>query len=531
MYNLTEIKKIKNEYEIEEVNCLERPVAMVLNSYCPIYRNLYLFHEKMNRCYNLHFYDDIGYKDKISMKRAQIILEQELGILMHRVVERDEMHQLILEQLKKNNPVIVPGNLKEIYYSKFYNKENWKHSFLLHGYNLDNKLYFIYDSVQCENEKEMCKFCIPQKTLKQGYESYCNNFYEDGIYFIESNEVDRNPDYRKMILNGLQLFVNNRKKQPYFEIDLIQHFLQKENPSGEELLQLFEINNYKKVFLSEMRNLLAYLEVEGEVVEKLVACNQELLAEWRKVESKIAYYIQKAKKFELEKLLEKTLEKENLLLNQIKEILDKVQNEQEDIKQKTTKEPVIFINNEQNIIKQKPNDQYMFHFDTNQIYNNWFEDQAPKIVLPQNLTDFDEFQFCTSIKIESYVEWANFMVGVYIKDENGNAYLYGNNSMRCVCFEYTGIKGNMYEESVFDTEFQIEVRYRNRKLQLIYTDFNDVSKEIRIREVDLESRIYQMGIACKTWGSPNKLTIAVSNIDLIEKDEPNDSSREFIKDI
>lgn len=94
-----------------------------------------------------------------------------------------------------------------------------------------------------------------------------------------------------------------------------------------------------------------------------------------------------------------------------------MQNEQEDIKQKTTKEPVIFINNEQNIIKQKPNDQYMFHFDTNQIYNNWFEDQAPKIVLPQNLTDFDEFQFCTSIKIESYVEWANFMVGVYIKDE------------------------------------------------------------------------------------------------------------------
>ena len=179
MYNLTEIKKIKDEYEIEEVNCLERPVAMVLNSYCPIYRNLYLFHEKMNRCYNLHFYDDIGYKDKISMKRAQIILEQELGILMHRVVERDEMHQLILEQLKKNNPVIVPGNLKEIYYSKFYNKENWKHSFLLHGYNLDNKLYFIYDSVQCENEKEMCKFCIPQKTLKQGYESYCNNFYEE----------------------------------------------------------------------------------------------------------------------------------------------------------------------------------------------------------------------------------------------------------------------------------------------------------------------------------------------------------------
>lgn len=92
-----------------------------------------------------------------------------------------------------------------------------------------------------------------------------------------------------------------------------------------------------------MRNLLAYLEVEGEVVEKLVACNQELLAEWRKVESKIAYYIQKAKKFELEKLLEKTLEKENLLLNQIKEILDKVQNEQEDIKQKTTKEPVILL--------------------------------------------------------------------------------------------------------------------------------------------------------------------------------------------
>lgn len=46
------------------------------------------------------------------MKRAQIILEHELGILMHSVVKRDEMHQLIIEQLKNNNPVIVPGNLK-----------------------------------------------------------------------------------------------------------------------------------------------------------------------------------------------------------------------------------------------------------------------------------------------------------------------------------------------------------------------------------------------------------------------------------
>ncbi len=129
MYNLTEIKKIKDEYEIEEVNCLERPIAMVLNSYYPIYRNLYLFYEKMNRCYNFHFYDDIDFKDKISMRRAQIILERELGIVMHGIVKKEGMHRLILNQLKKNNPVIVPGNLKEIYYSKFYHKENWKHSF------------------------------------------------------------------------------------------------------------------------------------------------------------------------------------------------------------------------------------------------------------------------------------------------------------------------------------------------------------------------------------------------------------------
>ena len=230
-------------------------------------------------------------------------------------------------------------------------------------------------------------------------------------------------------------------------------------------------------------------------------------------------------------LIEKPIEKENVLFVQIKEILDELHNEQGTITHKTTKDCVLFINNEKNIITQKSNNQYMFNFDTNQIYNNWFEDQAPKIVLPQNLTCLDEFRFCTSIKIENYVEWANFMIGIYIKDENGNSYLYGNNSMRCACFEYTGIKGNMYEDSVSNTEFQIEARYKDRQLQLIYIEYKDASREIRVKEVNLESKIYQMGIACKTWGSPYKLTIAVSNIDLVEKDEQNDSSRKFIKNI
>ncbi len=174
---------------------------------------------------------------------------------------------------------------------------------MIHGFDSNNELYFIYDSVQCDDEKEMCKFCIPKKMLEQAYESYCNNIYEDEIYFIESDSVDRRSDYRKMILNGLQTFINNRKKQPYFEIDLIHHFLQQENLLGEELLKLFEINNFKKVFLNEMRNLLVYIGVENEKIENLAVCSKELLDEWRKVESKIIYYIQKVKKFELEKLI------------------------------------------------------------------------------------------------------------------------------------------------------------------------------------------------------------------------------------
>ena len=42
MYSLNDLHRIDDEYEVDEVNCLEKPVALLLHSFNPVYRNLYL---------------------------------------------------------------------------------------------------------------------------------------------------------------------------------------------------------------------------------------------------------------------------------------------------------------------------------------------------------------------------------------------------------------------------------------------------------------------------------------------------------
>ena len=119
MYSLNDLHRIDDEYEVDEVNCLEKPVALLLHSFNPVYRNLYLFFVKMNRCYNLQKYKDLHYENMTTMQRATLVLKQEMGIDIEKQNNCKDIHIFINEQIKKNNPIIIPVNLKELYYSKF----------------------------------------------------------------------------------------------------------------------------------------------------------------------------------------------------------------------------------------------------------------------------------------------------------------------------------------------------------------------------------------------------------------------------
>lgn len=305
MYSLNDLHRIDDEYEVDEVNCLEKPVALLLHSFNPVYRNLYLFFVKMNRCYNLQKYKDLHYENMTTMQRATLVLKQEMGIDIEKQNNCKDIHIFINEQIKKNNPIIIPVNLKELYYSKFYNKVDWTHSFLIYGYDKDNELYQVFDSVQNVGGKNLYEFVVQKKEMEKLYESFCENIYADGIYYIESNLVDCKKNWYEIFKNGVNEFINYRTEKAYVEIEFIENLCKKENISTAETRKLFEINNYKKVFLKELIHLINMCTIQEEDMEKLSNLCSNIYKSWLEADSQIVYCLKKNKRQEIKKILEK----------------------------------------------------------------------------------------------------------------------------------------------------------------------------------------------------------------------------------
>lgn len=507
MYSLSEIKVIKDEYEVEEVNCLEKPVALMLHSFNPIYRNLYLMLEKMNRCYNLEYYADVDYRDMISMKRATVILEKAMNIHIYKSLGEKDIHKFIRENLDKNNPVIVPGNLRKLYYSKFYNKADWIHSFLVYGHDDENDLYHVFDSTQCDKSKKLYKFVVPKGTLEDMHISFNKDIYEEGIYYIESEKVDRKQNCRKIFYDGLSEFTEKRKNQPFVEIDLIEEMLKLEKVKNYDVIRLLEINNYKKVFLNEVVVLAEMFNCKEKTLEGLRKKFSELLDSWRTAESKFVYYLRKKKNEKIYELVEEPLKKEEEILKYISEMLreiridDKIESDLKDN----------IVNNEDGIISRLTYQKYSFNFKNKKTYNNWFEDLSPRVIINHIQSGQRNIEFESDFEITKYDECANFMFGIYLNDDRGNIYLYGNNSMKISNFEHTGVNNSIFENDICDKKYNIKVRIKESKLEFTYTEYGENQKVIK-NEFIPYGNICQIGITCKTWGSPYELELLADNI-------------------
>lgn len=116
MYSLDRIAPIEDSYSLEELNCLEKPLGVALSSFDPLYRSIYLSFEKMLQGYNFYKYSEAPFMNKNTMKRSAEILKNELGILVasKKLKNESDFYRFIDENIKENNPIIVPVNLREV---------------------------------------------------------------------------------------------------------------------------------------------------------------------------------------------------------------------------------------------------------------------------------------------------------------------------------------------------------------------------------------------------------------------------------
>lgn len=511
MYILSEMKQVNDSYSVEEVNCLEKPLGVMLNSFNPLYRNFYLLFEKMMQSYNFEYYKDIGFDRMITMQRSCHILEREMGIKLYRVEDPEDFLGFINGKLAENNPVIVPVNLRELYYSGFYQKADWIHSFLIYGHNEENKLYYIFDSTQRHDEGgyTLYKFVVQEDTLCCMHKSFSENIYKEGIYYLCSEEIPLDVDVYQYLYQCVYQFCNSRNKNPYIELDITNQLLKDKKVNQDNIKALMQLVHYKKVFFRELEGVLSLAEITPQLLNKYADVSQKLLEIWSKISGKVMYYLYKKKSEKVREEIQQAIIQEEVMLSCMNEILNQLK------ERKTSKvfekEKIYFINNLDHIISKVSNKEYVFEFNTGKVYNNWFQDNAPRIILDGNII-YKKFVLKAEFILEEYIEGSNFLAGLYIKDSTGSSYIFGLNSGISMLFEHTGVNNAVLEMEECSNNTIIEIKVVEQQLFLSY--IIDEKKTISATPLQIKGTVVCAGICCKTWGQAHRMCFRVKNIEI-----------------
>lgn len=511
MYILGEIKQVDDIYSLEEVNCLEKPLGIMLNSFNSLYRNIYLLLQKMTQSYNIKYYCENIFRQKNTMERSRDILEREMGIKLYRIEDPEDLLGCIKGKLAENNPVIVPVNLRELYYSSFYNKENWIHSFLIFGYNEENRLFNIFDSTQRHDEGgyNLYKFVVEEDTLYRMHKSFSEHIYEEGIYYVISKDISLDVDIRKYLCKCVYHFCYLRVENPYIELDFIGKVLKENRVNQQEIRRLMRICHYKKVFYNELEGLLRIVGIDSALLDKYIAIRDELVKKWSKINGKIMYYLYKKMMGKVQEEVQHVLVIEETMLSCMKEILKKL--EEDKIITTLSHEDVNFVNNSDNIISKVSDNEFIFKFDNGKIYNNWFEDCAPKIIF-NDVKNYNNFVIKAKFVLEEYTEGSNFVLGIYLKDNMGSSYIFGLNSGVSILFEHTGVNNAILEIEHGSCITDIEIEIVNQQLYINYR--GDEKKETYAAQTQIKGGVVCVGICCKTWGEAQKLRFRVKDIEI-----------------
>lgn len=511
MYILGEMKQITDIYSVDEVNCLEKPLSIMLNSFNPLYRSFYLLFQKMAQSYNLEYYHKEHFRKKNTMGRSGDVLGRELGIQLYKVEDPDDFFGFINGELAENNPVIVPVNLRELYYSTYYNKADWIHSFLIFGHNEKNKLYDIFDSTQRHDEGgfNLYKFVVKEDTLYHMHKSFCDHIYKEGIYYVISKDISLNVDLHKYLYKCIYMFCNSRMANAYVELDIIDQILIDAQVNQHNIKRLMRISHYKKVFYSELEVVLKTEKMDTELLDKYIAIRDKLLKIWFKINGKIMYYLYKKMPEKVEEEVQQALVMEEDMLACMNNILKHLQSSK--VIASSSHEKVSYINNSDNIISRVFDNEFIFEFNNGKIYNNWFKDCAPKVVF-SDIKDYSNFTIRSKFMLEEYTEGTSFVLGIYLKDNTGSSYIFGLNSGVSMLFEHTGVNNAVLEMDNCSNIADIEIKISNKQLYITY--MLDEKSSLYKTQTKIKGNVISAGICCKTWGVAQKLRFRVKNIEI-----------------
>ncbi|WP_171629064.1 BtrH N-terminal domain-containing protein [Paenibacillus plantarum] len=327
-----------NLYTFDYTNCFEKPLGLILSNEEEMFQSYFLTYLKMFQSYRFSSLDShsifytVDFNDALSY-----IIKEKLGFeVVIQDEEVEDVHRVIKQLLSEGHPVMVPGNLHELNYSEHYQTNDWKHLFLINGYNEVKQAYSVIDSNHKKNittlRYEEFTFSFP--LIEQLYLSAKEKLNVSSIWSIYRLEDKDYPKDRDLLLDILEWFIDRRYKGTYKELEYIER-INKQIIDGiieEELDITKQIDfiflravKYKDTFYTEFLKLLDNNLVDTESVQKLHQLKKDLINKWTDIANKalIRHYLKETVTLDVE--IQQVLKQEAEILRIICLIRDEVQ--------------------------------------------------------------------------------------------------------------------------------------------------------------------------------------------------------------
>lgn len=493
-----ELKIIDINYPVDWVTCYQKAFAICLNKFNPEYAQLFYIMTSASKCYEFSCFKSMNFQQiqsKIINDIFEVTFENKLVI--------NKFHNEIQKNIDMNNPVVVSGNLRELFYSKHYKEDDWSHPFIIKGYNLEKRLYYIIDDTHLTSEESQ-DFSIRFEDLEIAHNSFIKNISKDNSFYVFLNKSTINKTSHEILKDILDFYFDDDYK--YKEIQLIEKLCNKSKVINENVFfnpyyLLINMPKYKNVFFIELINALKnHVEINEEQYQDLLCKKESLLKNWKIF---INSFLKNYNKNQDSPVVGKTYI--DLLIREEKELhkaIFKIVN----LEQKENIKSTIFkysTENGKEIIKAHDKI-FNFSFNGKKLYNTWFFDESPKVMFsPEDINKELEIELTVKNNFQS----ASFLAGIVISTVNKSVFFFGMDGEERINLDQGGSIESFKEILGCFKQIQLCSKLiRENKIEFYYK-FSNEQEYSFFYSLQTDEKIESVGFGCKTYNIPKLLEV------------------------
>ena len=503
-----QVKPNSDSYNWKELSCIQRPIAVAIDSFGKNYFQYYLVCMSFLTTYFIK-------NEPTATIEADAVFNKNLSNLFGIKMERQsfeskfEMIYEIKKAIDKDEPVIVPIDMKKLFYNPMYLKESHYKMFLVKGYDLKRNLFYILDNVHIDYGSSilLSDFISLFDELYDLTISYAENYQgEEAIpFFLVCKQMDiekklTDKDVLQFLKEMIQNIVIGKESIINWEMELENVLTTGKNYNIEELCRVL---NFKTVFYKELYQLLERNQCEKKLLMELQDMSKQINDKWNSL--RLAYLIKLTKKTKTTDNIEqlrmeakRNYEYELDYFSKLLIVLDSLSNISSDDVE-TFMEFTLHNPNDANVVCE--DEQIKIEFDDHITYDTWdMQDNAIQLLYSKKLSKRIS-RFSVNTKLEANIG-DSYQVGIIVKLEDGEILMFGNcegSNMGLFCPQQNENYELYYNVHLnHELEDLIHIEINDHKISF-WSQSGEEKSSTCIYVYECNAEVKQVGIYARSW--------------------------------